>query len=227
LDKFQSTLGYRFSDPALLQRALKHRSAGKDHNERLEFFGDAILGFIVSAYLYQQLPDASEGELSRLRAALVQQATLAGIARELDLGRHMILGAGELKSGGANRDSMLADALEALICALYLDAGIETCMVHVSKWFGARLAQQSPSEPVKDPKTSLQEWLQARHQPLPVYKVVDVDGKEHQQIFMMSCTLPATGESFTGCGQNRKQAEQRAAQAALDRLAPAAPGAAM
>jgi len=218
LDKLQSRLGHRFGDTALLQRALRHRSAGKDNNERLEFLGDAILGFIISHHLHQRFPQASEGELSRLRAALVQQATLAEIARELQLGAHLILGAGELKSGGASRDSILADALEALICALYLDAGMERCMDCVRQWFGVRLGEDKVMQPQKDAKTRLQELLQARRQPLPVYEVVEISGKDHQQVFVIACTLPALRESFRGSGHNRKLAEQLAAQAALDKL---------
>jgi len=218
LDKLQSRLGHQFGDPVLLQRALRHRSAGKDNNERLEFLGDAILGFIISSHLHQCFPQASEGELSRLRAALVQQATLADIARELQLGAHLILGAGELKSGGATRDSILADALEALICAIYLDAGMERCMDCVRTWFGVRLGEDRVIQPQKDAKTRLQELLQARRQPLPVYEVLEIKGKDHQQVFVIACNIPIIGESFCGSGHNRKVAEQMAAQAALDRL---------
>lgn len=218
MDNLQSRLGHRFGDTALLQRALRHRSAGKDNNERLEFLGDAILGFIISNHLHQCFPQASEGELSRLRAALVQQATLAEIARELQLGPHLILGAGELKSGGASRDSILADALEALICALYLDAGMERCMECVRQWFGAKLGVDKVMHPQKDAKTRLQELLQARRQPLPLYEVVEIGGKDHQQVFVIACTLPASGESFRGSGHNRKLAEQLAAHAALEKL---------
>lgn len=222
MEQFQSRLGHRFSDPALLQRALRHRSAGKDNNERLEFLGDAILGYIIASHLHQRFPNASEGELSRLRAALVQQATLAGIARELRLGENLILGAGELKSGGANRDSILADALEALICALYLDAGMERCRACVQQWFGARLGEDRVLQTHKDAKTRLQEFLQAERQPLPVYEVREICGKDHQQEFVIACTIPGLGASFDGRGQSRKLAEQQAAQTALDRIRPGA-----
>jgi ribonuclease-3 len=217
LSKLQSRLGYQFTDPALLDRALRHRSAGRDNNERLEFLGDAVLGFIISEALFKQFPGAPEGELSRVRASLVQQATLAAIARELQLGEYLILGPGELKSGGASRDSILADALEALISALYLDGGMALCTTRVMDWFGSRLTDLGATTG-KDAKTRLQEFLQARHAPLPVYAIREVAGKDHQQTFVVSCLVPLLGETLTGSGSSRKIAEQNAALAALELL---------
>jgi ribonuclease III len=215
LDRFQSRLGYSFREPALLQRALRHRSAGKDNNERLEFLGDAVLGFVISSHLHKCLPEASEGELSRLRAELVQQNTLAGIARELQLGEFLILGPGEIRSGGAARDSILADALEALISALYLDGGLELCTALISRWFGGRLYAPDQLRPGKDAKTRLQELLQARHQSLPIYEVLTISGRDHQQLFTVACTVPGLGAALQGQGPNRKVAEQQAALEAL------------
>jgi ribonuclease-3 len=218
LEKLHARLGYQFRDPALLARALRHRSAGKDNNERLEFLGDAVLGFIIADALCRQFPVAAEGELSRVRAALVQQSTLAAIARQLHLGEHLTLGAGELKTGGAERDSILADALEAVISALYLDAGMPRCAELVLGWFAPRLSELQSVAAVKDPKTRLQEYLQARKAALPVYEIREVTGRDHQQNFIVSCFVPALGEAVTGVGSSRKVAEQQAAEAVLARL---------
>lgn len=218
MDKLQSSLGYTFRDPSLLQRALRHRSAGKDNNERLEFLGDAILGFLVSSHLHKCLPQASEGELSRLRAELVQQSTLASVARELALGDYLILGQGEIRSGGAARDSILADALEALISALYLDGGLDLCADRVGQWFGVRLQSTERLRSDKDAKTRLQELLQARHMPLPTYEVLSINGRDHEQWFTVVCRVHGLSEAVHGQGSNRKLAEQRAAQEALTRL---------
>ncbi len=198
-----------------MARALRHRSAGKDNNERLEFLGDAVLGFVIADFLCKHFPAAAEGELSRIRATLVQQATLAAIARDLDLGACLILGPGELKTGGANRDSILADALEALICALYLDAGMDTCRLLVQAWFVPRLAEQQRPDAGKDAKTRLQEALQAKKLALPVYEIREITGKEHQQMFVVSCRIALLDAPVTGTGHSRKVAEQNAAEAAL------------
>jgi ribonuclease-3 len=218
VNRLESRISYSFSDRALLKQALTHRSAGKSNNERLEFLGDAVLGLTISALLYRRFPDASEGDLSRLRAALVQQSTLAELARSLGLGEHLVLGAGELKSGGANRDSILADALEALLSALYIDGGLATCEERVASWFAPLLAQQTPSAPVKDAKTRLQEYLQAHKQPLPVYTIVEVEGMDHEQEFRVHCSVSLLQQPLTGSGTSRKEAEQQAAAAALCKL---------
>lgn len=218
MESLQSKLAYEFRDPTLLQRALRHCSAGKDNNERMEFLGDAVLGMIISQLLFETYPEASEGELSRLRASLVQQATLAELARDLQLGQYLSLGLGELKSGGANRDSILADAFEALVSALYLDGGFELCVAHVRGWFIPKLALKGPQSNSKDAKTRLQEYLQARKLPLPVYSIREIVGKDHLQRFHVDCKIVLLGEPETGSGGSRKEAEQKAAQKVLTLL---------
>lgn len=210
-------LGYRFTDPLLLARALRHRSAGRDNNERLEFLGDAVLGFVIAEALFVRFPNAPEGDLSRVRASLVQQATLAAIARDLKLGEHLILGPGELKTGGGSRDSILADALEALISAIYLDGGMAVCSATVLRWLGPRLVDLN-EDAGKDAKTRLQEFLQAKRAPLPVYGVREITGEDHQQTFVVTCDVPLLKETLIGSGSSRKIAEQNAAQAALLKL---------
>ncbi|HTQ99692.1 MAG TPA: ribonuclease III [Candidatus Acidoferrum sp.] len=215
---FDERLGYQFRDRGLLEQALCHRSAGKPNNERLEFLGDAVLGVIVSELLYRRFPSASEGELSRLRSQLVQRSTLAEIARELRMGDVLRLGMGELKSGGANRESILADALEALVSALYLDSGLAACTERVEHWLGARLQGLTAQESGKDAKTRLQEWLQARQRALPVYSVDSIAGQGHQQSFAVSCRVEGLSQPLTGSGSSRKEAEQKAAASALQLL---------
>lgn len=218
MEKLPVRLGYQFKDTDLLARALRHRSAGRDNNERLEFLGDAVLGFIIADMLSRRYPAATEGELSRIRAALVQQSTLASIAREFHLGDSLALGPGELKTGGANRDSILADALEALIAALYLDAGMGPCAELVQAWFTPRLAEQQEPDAGKDAKTRLQELLQGKKAALPLYEIQEISGKEHQQTFVITCRVALLGETVTGTGASRKVAEQHAAEAMLARL---------
>ena len=218
MEQLYSKIGYQFKNSALLVKALRHRSIGKDNNERLEFLGDAVLGLIIAEYLCKQFPDADEGDLSRIRASLVQQSTLAAIARELDLGTYLVLGPGELKTGGADRESILADALEALVCALYLDAGLIVCAATIERWFAARLNAMDALKQIKDPKTRLQELLQALKAPLPVYTVTKVTGKDHLQKFVVSCNIKLLGKAVAGIGNNRRLAEQNAAAAALQLL---------
>jgi ribonuclease-3 len=210
-------LTYRFRDPALAQLALTHRSAGKPNNERLEFLGDALLGVVVAELLYEAHPNASEGELSRLRAQLVNGQALAQIARELELGDELKLGSGELKSGGFRRDSILADAFEALMAAVYLDSDFAHCRETVRGLFAERVAAIPRSS--KDAKTRLQEWLQARGWPLPHYELKDSYGEEHAKTFDVSCAiaepLPLSAE---GRGGSRRAAEQDAAEAVLRQL---------
>jgi ribonuclease III len=216
-DRLEQHLGYRFTDTALLQKALTHRSAGSANNERLEFLGDAILGCVIAGELYQQFPKASEGRLSRLRASLVRRESLAEIARHLEIGQYLQLGPGERKSGGQRRDSIMSDTVEALFGAIYLDSDFTTCRQCILALFSTRLGELSETAVLKDPKTRLQEFLQARRQPLPEYAVIDVSGEAHAQFFRVSCRVegcaPATGE-----GVSRRQAEQDAAARILEQL---------
>jgi ribonuclease III len=210
--------GHRFGDPQLLQRALTHRSAGARNYERLEFLGDALVNLIVAEALFQRLPRADEGMLTRARAALVRESSLAAIARELGLGDHLQLGPGELKSGGFRRESILADALEGLVAAIYLDAGFEACRERVLEWFDASLAEAPERMRDKDPKTRLQEWLQANGQALPVYELLGAEGEDHCKIFHVRCAIGATGLHCEGSGGSRRAAEQAAAAVALAQL---------
>ncbi|HSC47295.1 MAG TPA: ribonuclease III [Gammaproteobacteria bacterium] len=214
----QEALGYGFSDRGLLELALTHRSAGGRNNERLEFLGDALINLIVAEELYRRYADLEEGDLSRLRASLVNQEALADRARELDLGSHLKLGPGELKSGGYRRASILADALEALVGALFLDAGFEATSAVVRRLFETSLIAASSAGSLKDPKTRLQEALQARDLPLPVYTVVSVRGEPHQQIFQVSCRIESLQLSTEGEASSRRGAEQEAARLALERF---------
>ena len=215
--RLQQRLGYRFQDPGLLERALSHRSLGAKNNERLEFLGDALLGFEVADHLYRSVGDADEGQLSRMRAHLVKRETLAGIARELELGDLLKLGAGELRSGGQTRDSILADAIEAIIAAVYLDGGIEEARALVRRLLGDRLAEPTAETRGKDPKTRLQEHLQSLGKPLPRYEVVDTRGGQHEQIFRVAC-ITGLAPDTEGEGSSRRRAEQAAAQGMLARL---------
>lgn len=211
-------LGHTFSDVQLAERALTHRSFGSEHNERLEFLGDSILNFIVAEALYERFPKAAEGDLSRMRARLVKGETLAEIARAFQLGDALNLGAGETKSGGHRRESILADALEALIGAIYLDAGLDACRLRVRAWFSGRLEQLTPGDLNKDSKTLLQEMLQARAQTLPHYRLTDTSGEDHRQQFEITCEIAALQEHFVGRGSSRRAAEQAAAETAIARL---------
>ncbi|MDB6061087.1 MAG: ribonuclease [Verrucomicrobiaceae bacterium] len=216
--KLYRSLGYRFTDSTLIEQALTHRSFGGTHNERLEFLGDAIVNLIVAEALFAQFPTTREGDLTRMRATLIRGVTLAEIARELQLGDFLKLGSGEMKSGGHRRESILADVLEAIIAAIYLDGGIDICRERVLAWFGQRLQAVAPGEATKDPKTRLQEWLQGRAKALPVYVLTDTQGEAHNQHFAIECRIPSIAEHFPGSGSSRRIAEQEAAQAALDFL---------
>lgn len=220
VDWAHRTLGYRFRDEELLGAALTHRSAGGTHYERLEFLGDSILNFIIAAALYERLPEAAEGDLSRYRASLVKGGTLAEIGASLELGTYLRLGPGELKSGGFRRKSILADAFEALIGAMYLDSGFETTAARVCELYRSRLDNlPSPSE-LKDPKTRLQEWMQARGLPLPQYSVEAVAGESHNQTFTVVCEAEALKTKSSGKGSSRRRAEQAAADDLLKALEP-------
>lgn len=211
-------LDYQFTQPELLEQALTHRSVGSSNYERLEFLGDAILSFVISAELYRRFPDIDEGRLSRLRASLVKGETLAGIARELSLGDCLHLGSGELKSGGFRRESILADATEAIIGAVYLDAGIEPARKLILRLLGPRLDKVDPATALKDPKTRLQEYLQSRALPLPEYELDKISGKSHAQTFRIRCQVTALDEVAIAEGSSRRKAEQAAAQQILDKL---------
>lgn len=204
-------LGYFFADLGLLELALTHRSFGGKNNERLEFLGDSILSYVIAEELFHRFEKAKEGELSRLRASLVKGATLADVAREFSLGDYLKLGAGELKSGGFRRDSILEDTVEAIIGAIYLDAGMDTCREHVLRWFKTRLDATSLKIVTKDAKTLLQEYLQARKHALPLYDVVDIIGEPHDQTFHVHCTIELCSEPVIGIGNSRRIAEQKAA----------------
>ena len=214
-----SEFSYQFSRPDLLTQALTHRSAGAPHNERLEFLGDALVNLFIAEALYEHWPHADEGALTRARAELVRESALAPIARQLDLGAKLILGPGEMKSGGHRRDSILADALEAVVAAIYLDAGFETCRSVVMPWFQAAMDALPPPHKVgKDAKTRLQEWLQGKQKPLPVYALLSESGEDHAKTFLITCTLQQPPLVTQGEGGSRRAAEQAAAEAALQAL---------
>lgn len=219
IERLQKLLCYTFKDHALLQEALTHRSVGSRNNERLEFLGDAILGMLVAEELYKRFPGASEGEMSRMRASLVRGEVLAEIAQSLELGTCLRLGPGELKSGGFRRASILADALEAILGAIYLDSEISVCRDFVMHHFAARLASISPDDVLKDPKTRLQEYLQARQRSLPQYTILSVEGEAHKQRFTVECRVEGI-EPMTATAPSRRKAEQAAASAALKELEP-------
>ena len=208
--------GHRFADAGLLEQALTHRSAHARHNERLEFLGDALLNLVVAESLYAHWPQVDEGALTRARAELVRESTLASIARGMALGERIVLGPGEIKSGGHRRDSILADTLEALIGAIYLDSDYATCRGIVLPWFEAELASLPPPHKVgKDAKTRLQEWLQARQRPLPHYSLVAESGDDHAKRFTVRCALPDAALQAEAEGGSRRAAEQAAAEAVL------------
>jgi ribonuclease-3 len=207
-------LGRDFSRPELLQQALTHRSYGSPNNERLEFLGDSILNCVIAARLYQLYPRLPEGDLSRMRAALVKEQTLAEIAGRLKLGDHLMLGEGELKSGGFRRPSILADALEAIIGAAYLDDGFVTAEALVLSLYEPQLKALDPKKVSKDPKTQLQEYLQSRKHALPQYEVVAIRGEAHEQEFEVECLIPDLDIRTLGTGHSRRSAEQNAAIAA-------------
>ncbi|MBL8439404.1 MAG: ribonuclease III [Zoogloeaceae bacterium] len=215
---FQQALGYAFSDVGLLNQALIHRSHGEPHNERLEFLGDGVLNAVIAAELYQRFDALKEGELSRLRASLVRQEGLHQVANTLNLGEHLKLGEGEMKSGGHRRPSILADALEAVFGAIFLDGGFAEAQRVILALYGPLLTSLSAGTVTKDPKTSLQEWLQARRRKLPTYSLAAVAGEAHAQQFAVSCVVEALGVSAQGQGLSRRAAEQQAAAEVLKQL---------
>ena len=213
----KKSLDYEFTDPRLLEQALTHRSAPGANNERLEFLGDAVLDFVISEVVFRTHPNAHEGDLSRLRSSLVKDTSLSGLASELGLGEFLILGGGERKTGGHRRESILADALEAVFGAVYLDSGLDAARSINEKAFGDPLEDFPDVDELRDPKTRLQEWLQARQMSLPAYELIEVSGKPHQQTFAVTCGI--LGSTTRGVGTTRRNAEQEAALRMLSELA--------
>lgn len=218
ISKLETKLGYQFDNAELIHLALTHRSASGKHNERLEFLGDSILSFVIADELYHRFPKVNEGDMSRMRATLVRGNTLAELGREFQLGDYLKLGPGELKSGGFRRDSILADAVEAIIGAVYLDSDIEVARKIILSWYASRLDAIEPGVSQKDPKTRLQEFLQGRRKPLPVYTVTKIKGEAHNQEFTVSCEIAGAEQPIIGMGTSRRKAEQSAAEAALETL---------
>jgi len=216
-------LGHAFQQPELLARALTHRSHGATHNERLEFVGDAVLNCVVATALFERFPTIPEGELTRVRASLVNRDTLARLARGLDLGSEISLGEGEVRSGGGERPSILADALEAIFGAVFVDAGFDAARAAIERVYAGEFIGLDPAALGKDPKTRLQEWLQARRLAVPEYAVTGISGEAHAQMFTIECRVPALAIVATGTGTSRRAAEQDAAAQAFSQ-AVAAPG---
>ena len=218
LARLSQRLGYPFQSPELLQLAVTHRSVGSPNNERLEFLGDAVLGSVIAKALFDRFPQAKEGQLSRIRASLVRRETLAEIARELELGDYLILGQGELKSGGHHRDSILADCVEAIIGAIQEDSDFAVAKQCVLTLFASRLTQADLGCAQKDPKTQLQEWLQANQLALPVYSVLETTGDPHDRYFTVECRVESCDVQIKGVASSRRLAEQIAARNVLQEL---------
>jgi ribonuclease-3 len=218
LDRLQKTIGYRFDNPELLREALTHRSFGLPHNERLEYLGDSVLNCVVSGELFTRFPDLKEGELSRLRAHHVRQESLHLAARALDLGTYLRMGEGELKSGGFTRPSILADAFEAMVGAVYIDAGFEVAQSVLRRLLDTQLGESTEESSAKDPKTTLQEHLQGLRLELPKYSVVSTKGATHEQQFEVECLVDSLSIRTIGSGTSRRAAEQEAAQRAYEKI---------
>ncbi len=222
LDSLSAIIDYQFEDKDLLQQALTHRSKNKHNYERLEFLGDSILSFVVSGFLYDKFPELGEGRLSRMRASLVCKESLAEVARSIGLGSYLILGEGERKSGGFNRDSILSDAIEGIIGAIYIDSRREAAysksIKFIEKFFTEKIENLRPNIGYKDNKSQLQEFLQKRGHELPEYDVINTEGEAHQQVFEVKCYVSSFELEFFASGANRKEAEQTAASLALDYL---------
>lgn len=214
----QSQFGYTFKNSNLLEQALTHRSASKDHYERLEFLGDSILGMVISTELYRKFPDADEGDLTRLRSQIVKGETLARLSKNMGIGEYIVFGPGELKSGSRRRASILADILESIIGAIYIDAGIETVERIIKRIFAEPLAASHPDTIQKDPKTRLQEYLQSRGLRLPDYEVTEVSGPAHKQHFKVSCKVESMQIVEQGEGGSRRNAEQDAASKIFQKI---------
>lgn len=216
--RLEERLGYQFENQRQLQLALTHRSHGATNNERLEFLGDSILNFIIGEVLFSRFPEAREGQLSRLRSQLVKGETLAELAREFDMGDCLILGEGELKSGGRSRDSILADSVEAIIGAIYCERGLDICRERVLNWFASRIDAISIDTSAKDAKSRLQEYLQAQRQPLPEYAVINVGGEGHAQVFTIECRVALAKKPTQAIASSRREAEKQSAVLMLKQL---------
>ncbi|MCD6038757.1 MAG: rnc [Gammaproteobacteria bacterium] len=214
-DELCRHIGHQFSNATLLKIALTHRSSHEINNERLEFLGDSIVNFVIAEALYNQFPKAQEGDLSRWRASLINRDTLGNLAREFKIGRFIHLGHGELKSGGNERLSILSCTMEALIGAIYLDAGFTVVRECILRWYEPLLHSLTKASTYKDPKTQLQEYMQSQHKSLPLYTVVSVEGESHHQLFVVSCSLPMLEKETLGKGSSRRRAEQAAAELML------------
>lgn len=214
----EKTLQFRFQNAELFEQALTHRSAQKRNNERLEFLGDAVLEFVVSEAVYRTRPDVPEGDLTKLRALLVKEETLAEIALELGLGEHLILGGGVRKTGGHQNASILADTLEAIFGAAFLDSGIDAAKALIDGVYESRYSELPDAKDLRDPKTQLQEWLQARKMSLPLYELAEVSGKGHKQRFSVTCTIAETSAVTEGQATTRRRAEQKAARKMIEQL---------
>jgi len=217
-NELMAKLSYKFKEPNLLRRALTHRSIKRENNERLEFVGDSILNFVIARALFDRFPRAKEGELSRLRSKLVRGDTLAQIGKELGIGEHLRLGQGELKSGGRQRNSIIADALEAVIAAIYFDSDLMTCQKIVEGFYAERLAKTKIDKTLKDAKTQLQEYLQSKGKPLPNYAIKETEGDLHAQKFIVTCKVDGLKHIAEGRGTSRRRAEQSAAELYLKEL---------
>lgn len=212
----QKSLGYFFSKQDLLLQALTHRSFSTRHNERLEFLGDAILNYVIASILYEKYNNViNEGDMSRIRAHLVCSSNLASLAKEFNLGNYIKLGQGELKNGGCERESILANTMEALIGGIFLDSNIQNIEILIAHWYKTRLSNINPKDKQKDPKTRLQEYLQHHRVPLPIYYVSQIEGRSHEQLFVVNCQISDLKYPIIGCGSSRRKAEQSAAETAL------------
>ncbi|MFT4652398.1 MAG: ribonuclease-3 [Kangiellaceae bacterium] len=216
--KLLAHIDYTFKDVSLLRQALTHRSAAKKHNERLEFLGDAVLGLVIAQRVFEKFPSLPEGKLTRMRSNLVKGETLAKVARELSLGDLIKLGPGEMKSGGRRRDSILADAVEAVLGAIYIESGLDAAALSIAKLFDKRIQALDPDEQIKDNKTQLQEYLQGKQLDLPDYQVAEIKGKDHAQTFTVKCDVAALKLHKIGVGKSRRIAEQEAAKQILESL---------
>jgi len=218
MEEICTCLGYQFRESSLLNLALTHRSASKENNERLEFLGDSILNFIIAEALHKKYPKLKEGEMSRLRADLVNRQALIDIAHQFNLGKYIILGSGEYKSGGQQRESILANTVEALIGAIYLDSSFETCRQRVISWYQDKIENLDPAEIIKDPKTRLQEYLQAQQMQLPTYRILAITGKDHEQIFKVACEVEGSPIKAEAKSTSRRKGERLAAENFYEQL---------